>query len=290
MPLTAEQELRRELLFFSLGKWPEFETAIEMAVLMERFVLKGSEGSRHDEINAVATKIDGDGKPGDLPAADRADAASAVIPSKAACRSAEPGAAGGQKRRWSALDDDNLRRLWHSNQPLEDMAAELGRSTPSLYCRARALGLSRRNAKSSTATMSASNGHDPLAAGQARAADLNPRRAEHRNGSKRPAPARNGSDRGGAPSRRPHAAAHSAVQVPADSGIDPIIQFLRSRDYSVIRAEEGRYRLDGRRVLSASELREKANQVRQALGQPPFATQPVEPIGEVAGSREASAS
>jgi hypothetical protein len=69
------------------------------------------------------------------------------------------------------------------------------------------------------------------------------------------------------------------VQERADSGIDPIIHFLRSRDYSVIRAEEGRYRLDGRRVLSATELREKANQVRQALGQPPFATQPADPVG-----------
>jgi hypothetical protein len=275
----AEQELRRELLFFSLSKWPELETAIEMAALMERFVLEGSEDSRRDEIDAVATKIDGEGNPGDRPAAGRAAAASASAPLKAESRSAGPGTAAGQKRRWSAADDDNLRRLWHSSQPLEDIAAELGRSTPSLYCRARDLGLSRRNAKSSTATGSASSGHDPLAAVQATAADLKPCRAQHRNGSKRPAPERNGSDRGRAPSRPLRAVAHSAVQEQADSGIDPIIHFLRSRDYSVIRAEEGRYRLDGRRVLSATELREKANQVRQALGQPPFATQPAEPVG-----------
>ena len=279
MPLMAEQELRRELLFFSLSKWPELETAIEMAALMERFVLEGSEGSRRDEVDAVATKIDGDGNPGDRPAAGRAAAASASAPPEAASRSAGPDTAGGQKRRWSAPDDDTLRRLWHSSQPLEDIAAELGRSTPSLYCRARALGLSRRHARSSIAIRPASSGHDALAAGQARADDLNPCRDQHRNGSKRPAPARSGSDRGRAPSRRLRAAAHSAVQERADSGIDPIIHFLRSRDYSVIRAEEGRYRLDGRRVLSATELREKANQVRQALGQPPFATQPAEPVG-----------
>src|SRR3546814_8123595 len=95
-----------------------------MAALMERFVLEGSEGSRRDEIDAVATKIDSEGNPGDRPAAGRAAAASASAPPEAASRSAGPGTAGGLKRRWRAADDDNLRPLWPSSQPLEAIAVE----------------------------------------------------------------------------------------------------------------------------------------------------------------------
>ena len=61
--------------------------------------------------------------------------------------------------------------------------------------------------------------------------------------------------------------------------VDPIVQFLRSRDYSVVRVGEGQFRLDGRRVVSADELRQKANQVRASLGQPPFASRMGEPVG-----------
>jgi hypothetical protein len=60
--------------------------------------------------------------------------------------------------------------------------------------------------------------------------------------------------------------------------VDPIIQFLRSRDYSVVRVSDGRFRLDGRRILSVDELRDKANQVRKTLGQPPFASLEAEPV------------
>src|SRR3546814_10338601 len=50
-----------------------------------------------------------------------------------------------RKRRWSEADDERLRRLWHSNHSLEEIAEAMGRTTPSLYSRARALGMSKRS-------------------------------------------------------------------------------------------------------------------------------------------------
>src|SRR3546814_7769608 len=42
MQLTADQELRRELLLFSLSKHSDLEAAIKIAAEMEQFVLRGS--------------------------------------------------------------------------------------------------------------------------------------------------------------------------------------------------------------------------------------------------------
>lgn len=71
-----------------------------------------------------------------------------------------------------------------------------------------------------------------------------------------------------------------AVERSADrSSVDPVIQFLRTRDYSVVRVGDGRFQLDGRRILSADELREKANNVRKALGQSPFLQLTSESVG-----------
>src|SRR3546814_1873362 len=35
-----------------------------------------------------------------------------------------------RKRRWSEADDERLRRLWHSNHSLEEIAEAMGRTTP----------------------------------------------------------------------------------------------------------------------------------------------------------------
>lgn len=52
--------------------------------------------------------------------------------------------------------------------------------------------------------------------------------------------------------------------------MDPVITFMRSRDYSVVRAEDGRYRVDNRRAFTAGELVERANDLRRQLGKPEF--------------------
>jgi hypothetical protein len=285
VPLLAEQELRRDLLFFSLSKWPDLDTAIEMAALMEQFILEGAGTGPSADPRVAGEGAGGGERPcaQSLPVEDcgspgPGSGGSAAGETSSGCES--PDLAGGQKRRWSAADDENLRRLWHSSQLLEDIAEEMGRTTPSLYCRARALGFSKRSVKLQSCSDSAAESAEQHRPAPAPAAVLERYRAQQRGGPKRSGQVRGGGDRRvGAPSRPVSSAARSVADEVGDLSIDPIIHFLRSRDYSVIRVEDGHFRLDGRRILSASELREKANQVRRTLGQPPFAAQPAEPVG-----------
>src|SRR3546814_12279139 len=57
MQLTADQELRRELLLFSLSKHADLEAAIKSAAEMERFVLRGGGA----DAGAVERLADGTG-------------------------------------------------------------------------------------------------------------------------------------------------------------------------------------------------------------------------------------
>src|SRR3546814_13014079 len=57
MQLTADQELRRELLLFSLSKHADLEAAIKSAAEMERFVLRGGGA----DAGAVERLADGKG-------------------------------------------------------------------------------------------------------------------------------------------------------------------------------------------------------------------------------------
>jgi hypothetical protein len=54
-------------------------------------------------------------------------------------------------------------------------------------------------------------------------------------------------------------------------GIDSVVHFLRTRDYSVVQTEDDCYDLDGRKVMTAQELFERANKVRAQLGRPTWA-------------------
>jgi hypothetical protein len=208
------------------------------------------------------------------------------------------------KRRWSKADDELLRRLWHSDHSLGEIAEMLERTTASLYSRARAFGLSKRGttaAQSSTAVPASHEEQEPVSAKAAEAVAGHPKTpcakprdagsaaskagqaevklerycpslaADGRNWPDRP---RTGVQDSPRPAHPGSSSVYSAQSGQGEAGVDPIIHFLRSRDYSVVRVEGGRFKLDGRRVLSAGELREKANQVRQTLGQPPFAPQP----------------
>src|SRR3546814_11047573 len=61
LQLTADQELRRELLLFSLSKHSALEAAIKLAAEMEQFVLRGSgadgcAGARPAEVMVTAAQ------------------------------------------------------------------------------------------------------------------------------------------------------------------------------------------------------------------------------------------
>ena len=269
MPLSTQQELRKDLLLFALTTQCDLDAAIALAIGMEKFILEGggSDG---------ATSVDSDrgGWP-DAPAHPSGDPSPASGRPFEAGRApaggglagsglAGSGLAGGEKRRWSAQDDDLLKERWHSTQTLESLSEEMGRTIPSLYCRARALGLAKRAAGSA----GSSNSNEPPPEEQeslpgtagATVASISrslPRRAAP---TRQPEPSRiRGEGAGGS--------ASSAASQPEDQGIEQVIHFLRSRDYSVTRVGDGRFKLDGRRILTSVELREKADHVRKMLGQ-----------------------
>src|SRR3546814_9945146 len=50
-----------------------------------------------------------------------------------------------RNRRWTEADEQRLRKLWHSNHSLDEIAAAMRPTTPSLYRRARALAMSKRS-------------------------------------------------------------------------------------------------------------------------------------------------
>jgi hypothetical protein len=324
MQLTADQELRRELLLVSLSKRPDLEGAMDLAAQMEQFVLKGSWTSSAAVTSAPSAAANGAGRSGDpsemIPlmyqtkplVREASSQSTAVTPANGSAsgskRTSEPAAVpgGSKKRRWSNGDDERLRRLWRSDHSLEEIAEAMGRTTPSLYSRARALGMSKRSpmVDKREATRPNGNGREAACAGaapapateddifgkarqhaQAIASKARPTGFEIRRYSAVPPRGQDSSKLGSAvggakPSRPSCSAAELSFQTaPLEAGVEPIIHFLRSRDYSVVRVEDGRFRLDNRQILDADELREKANKVRQSLGKPPFAPHSYGPAG-----------
>ena len=296
MQLTADQALRKELLLAALAKQPDLEAALAMAAEMERYILGGGEmpGGPAAQAGAESGRA----------ASERAAPAQTAGPAVCAAREAGPYGSGGTKRRWTDGDDETLKELWHSSATLEEIADTLNRTTPSLYCRARALGLAKRaqppkpaappQAADKPVPMEATSETQPAAAadgGQARDVSGPERPAPARNEKnsvdmklerystaaarvrdrRRPAPARVRKEGNGFHARAGLSASMAKASC-EDMSVDSIVQFLRSRDYSVVRVSDGKFRLDGRQELSVDELRNKANQLRETLGQPPFAT------------------
>lgn len=306
MRLTTDQELRKELLLFAMSKLSDVEAAIDMAARMERFVLDGCQPCDGRRVEAATT---------DQASSPGVPAAGDTRPAPAGDLSAESGrkqVAGAEetkarKRRWSEADDRQFKTLWRSALSLEEIAAELDRTTPSLYCRARALGLPRRD------SISQVEQRPTAAAAALEERNADPEPTHDQNGSAS-APSSStgekivgetlpqqiikhdrydakeadhaapsggvrrgfGSNRGASTGAK--ASCGSAQVEVSEFFVDPIIQFLRSRDYSVVRVGSGQFKLDGRRVLNADELRQKANTIRKSLGQPPFAAELHGPI------------
>lgn len=295
MQLTAAQELRRELLQFALSKQPEIEAAITMATRMEQFVLEGCPAS------AAELAQQGSAASGNSAGPDRPYVPAACQPESATTGGKEVV----RKRRWSAEDDAQLTQMWHAEASLEEIAVHLNRTVPSLYSRARALGFARRDPKlPARADVDDRRPETGAPGGLEQAQIARPVEPDGVSGSAAPSATpsatprrsdlkmdryrsprfdlqRTGRGRRGsasAGSGQPHGASwHPATGEECQIGVDPIIQFLRSRDYSVVRVEEGHFRLDGRRVLSVDQLRDKANKMRKSMGLPPFVREFAEP-------------
>ncbi len=138
----------------------------------------------------------------------------------------------GTRSRWTGDDDALLRQLWQNSVTVEVIARKLHRTSFSIYGRVRQLGL-------------ASKGRDKKNKGK---------KTEGASSNK----------------RAPHANSDDIDDCEAVV-IDSVVHFLRSRDYSVVQMDNGRYKLDERKVVTAQELFERANKVRARLGRPTWA-------------------
>ena len=142
---------------------------------------------------------------------------------------------------WTAADDTNLRRLWEGDLTVDEIAQELQRTVASIYARVRTLDLS-------------SNYHD---------------RKNGRRKVKLPSP-----------DKRPPTANTEEINGFEAVGIDSVVHFLRTRDYTVVPTEDDCYDLDGRKTLTAQELFEQANKVRAQLKRPTWSALENGPIIE----------
>lgn len=145
------------------------------------------------------------------------------------------------RSRWTGDDDAHLRRLWQGNLAIEAIAQELHRTPASIYARVRILDLS-------------SSKHDKKKG----------KRKVELPGSDKRSPTANSKETNGS----------------ENVGIDSVVHFLRTRDYTVVPTEDGCYDLDGRKILTAQQLFERANKVRAQLKRPTWAALENGPIIE----------
>ena len=258
--LNRDQARRMALLVQLLEHCDEPEAALELAERMERFVLHGAP-------RGLAQRMIGEHKAMTAGAAAGAESVIGSLPAVS-----RPHGRGTKKRRWTAEEDEKLRSLASQDLSLEKIAAELDRTIISVRERARARQIKVKPRK---------RGRRPSRRDDGGSAQ--PRGGDHLNGKsrglsngfrhrgKRSKAARNGSvldDKACAELVEKYLLERGATR-PATS-IETVIKFMRTRDYSVVRAEDGRYVVDERDHLTPAELVERANSLRLHLGQPVF--------------------
>ncbi len=246
MVMKAEQELRRDLLLRVLDRYPNLDAAFRAVTQMERFILAGVEATTAEEAADLGDPSPEKENPS---TAARAEKGSGT---NQGTRKGD-GANGKTRkphrwRQWAPEDDALLRQYWADNDAVDEMAGKLERTPASIYGRARQLGLRRdertprRVSRGQIVSAGKGNGHG--------------RDSGNRSASKKSAPQ------------------NDNHQIPNGNGanesvcIEEVVQFLRSRDYTVVVGEDGRYLLDGRQKMTAKQLFQRANTVRERLKKP----------------------
>lgn len=258
--LNTDQARRMALLVQLLEHCDQPEAALELAERMERFVLHGSN-------RGLGRQAIGD--PKDLLSAAKVEDSRARDGLPVVSR---PHGRGAKKRRWTTEEDEKLRSLAGQDLSLEKIAAELGRTIISVRERARARQIKVKPRK---------RGRRPSRTDDKGSSQ--PRSANGSNG--QPCTAANGySYRGRRRKARsncnPLDQKQNAEMVEKyllergatrqAASIETVIKFMRTRDYSIVRGEDGRYVVDERDHLTPSELVDRANTLRLHLGQPVF--------------------
>lgn len=185
-------------------------------------------------------------------------------PAEAARPAAGVGRGSGPKARWDAASEAKLRAEWATGKPVEVIAAEIGRTVGSTRERARRLGLRRPKQsevapeyRAQTARTSAPGAETP------RAGNVRTLKASGTRKRRRPRHE---------DMRRAEPIDISAYRIKRPSEtIDSVVNFVRSRDYQVVRASDGTFMVDGRKQFSEDAFVEWANGLRRMLNKPAFA-------------------
>jgi hypothetical protein len=245
--MTNEQEMRRELLLIALERCEDPGKALELAGKMEVFIKNGGQAER---------TLDTDPRQ----AASSAQFQTVKSPTR---------------RRWADEDDLRLRQLWAEGLSTQEIAEHLQRTPASIGSRRVFLKLDRRKPQRPR-SQPPQQASVPAIENRSRSTPKDPRPSGHghsrklRDKSKKPAVSSiakvakaHSLPNGVAEARHDHAAMFEA-------SVDEVVRFLRSRDYSVVATQDGKYRLDERETLTMEELVARANRVRSQLGQAGF--------------------
>lgn len=229
--LRGDRDLRKDLLLAALDRFDDLDKAFEAVLRMERFILAG-------EAPAAA--------PTRSPARSADEHSDSVLPPTVATgeeASLLPEARFRKtisRNRWRREDDQLLRELWGKSLTVKEVAKRLDRTPASIYGRVHQLGLTPRRAETKAGRWGAAASHPKKQVAKKVDDD---------------------------PSEFPQAPSGVGLRpIEGQVAIDEVIRFLRTRDYSIISTDDGRYKVDGRHVLTAEELLHRANRVRESLG------------------------
>ena len=228
----VDKELRKDLLFKALDRFTDLDKAFEAVMRMEQFILECSRLSDRQTLDETGQ------------AADAASQRESIIEQTAEATAPKPRGRI-SRNRWQHDHDVLLQDLWSKDLSVQEIAAQLGRTQASIYGRINQLGLSprkspspaRRTQNAGMGTLHSDNG-------------TSERKGELEKSS-RPALSKN------------EVLEDVALE---DVAIEEVVRFLRTRDYSIISTNDGRFKVDGRHILTPEQLLQRANRVRESMG------------------------
>ena len=184
------------------------------------------------------------------------------------------------KRRWTPEEDEQLKKLAAEDQTLDQIARVLDRTPIGIRERARAKNIRIKPRKRGRQPAKPeANAHVRPANGRNTIDGKSPSRSQG-NGPGRGALARKTKSRKKRPASDPKRDADMVRAFLLEHGptkptltIDSVVKFMRTRDYSVVMGEDGRYIVDGRDRMTPMELVKRANELRIDLGQTAFPEQ-----------------
>lgn len=270
--LNTDQARRMALLAQLLEHCDEPEIALELAERMECFVLHGAPpGKTQQTLTDLARGL------GRVVVTDGRIAIEAAAKPEGEARAATPPTVGrhgrgSRKRRWTAEEDEKLRTLAAQDLSLEKIAAELDRTAISVRERARARQIRvkprKRGRRPARADDSGTSGPSQVSGANGRTNGFNTGFGQRGRRCKALRNAVASDHKRDAELVERYLTERGATRT--EASIETVVKFMRTRDYSIVRADDGRFVVDERDLLTPSELLERANSLRSHLGQPCF--------------------